>query len=85
MGVDKVSFELKALIFNYDGLMVDSEYPEYLFWKEVYHLAGVELTEQVWTSAVGSVNAFDPKSYLEKVMGRMFDWGSYRKSASSKT
>jgi HAD superfamily hydrolase (TIGR01509 family) len=65
---------LKALIFDYDGLVVDSEYPEYLSWKEVYARHGVELTEQVWTSAVGSVNAFDPKSTLEKATGLAFDW-----------
>ncbi len=65
---------MKALIFDYDGLIVDSEYPEYLSWKEIYAEAGVELTEQVWTSAVGSVNAFDPKSHLEKATGLTFDW-----------
>ncbi|MEO7932418.1 MAG: HAD-IA family hydrolase [Chthoniobacterales bacterium] len=65
---------MKALIFDYDGLVVDSEYPEYLSWKEVYAGYNVELTEQVWTSAVGSVNAFDPKSTLERSTGLAFDW-----------
>ncbi len=65
---------MKALIFDYDGLIVDSEYPEYLSWKEIYATSGVELTEQIWTSAVGSVNAFDPKSHLEKASGLSFDW-----------
>jgi HAD superfamily hydrolase (TIGR01509 family) len=42
----------------------------------VYEAAGVELTEQVWTSAVGSVNAFLPKAFLENATGRVFDWES---------
>ncbi len=65
---------MKALIFDYDGLIVDSETPEYLTWREVYHLAGLDLTEEVWKAAVGSVDAFDPRGYLENVTGRTFDW-----------
>ena len=75
---------MKALIFDYDGLIVDSEYPEYLSWKEVYHLAGVKLSEQVWTSAVGSVDAFNPQSYLEKATGRTFDWEVIEKARRQK-
>jgi len=76
--------DLKALIFDYDGLIVDSETPEYHSWKEIYHLAGVELTEQVWTSAVGAVNAFDPRAFLEKTTGRTFDWDVIEKARRQK-
>lgn len=75
---------MNALIFDYDGLIVDSETPEYLSWKEVYHLAGVELTEQVWTSAVGAVNGFDPKAFLENATGRTFDWEVIEKARRQK-
>lgn len=65
---------MKALIFDFDGLIVDTEMPEYLSWKEVYALHGEELTEQDWTLAVGSVGVFSPKAELEKRTGLAFDW-----------
>lgn len=65
---------MKALIFDYDGLIVDSELPEFLSWKEVYQLAGVDLSVEDWLAAVGAVNAFDPRAHLEHLTGRCFDW-----------
>lgn len=66
--------DLKALIFDFDGLIVDTEMPEYLSWREVYEANGAVLTMKDWLVAVGAVGAFDPRAELEKRTGVAFDW-----------
>jgi HAD superfamily hydrolase (TIGR01509 family) len=64
----------RALILDFDGLMVDSEMPEYLVWKEAYEKEGAHLRLEDWLNAVGYVNGFDPVAHLEMLTGRTFDW-----------
>lgn len=44
---------LRAVIFDLDGLILDSETPDYLSWKEVYARHGLDLTVQDWAGVVG--------------------------------
>ena len=66
--------EPRALIFDFDGLIVDSETPAYEAWRELYEREGVHLAVADWLNAVGYVDGFDPQNHLEKVTGRVFDW-----------
>ena len=66
--------EPRALIFDFDGLIVDTEMPGYLAWQEVYASEGVHLEIADWLNAVGYVAGFDPRAHLTKLTGRMFDW-----------
>jgi HAD superfamily hydrolase (TIGR01509 family) len=62
---------LKALVFDFDGLILDTEEPIYRSWLEVYHAHGEELPFDRWIQIVGSSNAaFDPKGHLEERLGR---------------
>lgn len=65
---------VRALILDFDGLIVDSEMPEYLAWKELYASEGAHLELEDWLNAVGYVNGFDPRAHLEKITGRGYDW-----------
>lgn len=64
----------RALILDFDGLMVDSEMCEYVAWREIYEGEGAHLTIQDWLGAVGYVNGFDPRAHLESQVGRKLDW-----------
>jgi HAD superfamily hydrolase (TIGR01509 family) len=65
---------LKALIFDFDGIIIDSETPEYLTWQRIYAGFGVDLPMQAWEKGMGSsLEAFDPPVYLEKCLGRPVD------------
>lgn len=64
----------RALILDFDGLIVDTEMSEYRAWKEIYEKEEAHLGVDDWLSAVGYVNGFDPRSHLEKLTGREFDW-----------
>lgn len=64
----------RALILDFDGLMVDSEMTEYVAWKEIYEGEGAHLTVADWLGAVGYVNGFDPRAHLELQVGRALDW-----------
>jgi HAD superfamily hydrolase (TIGR01509 family) len=64
----------RALIFDYDGLIVDTETAEYHVWKEIYEAHGTTLKLSDWVKAVGWVDHFDPRSHLEKILGRSLDW-----------
>ncbi|MGH2373803.1 MAG: HAD family hydrolase [bacterium] len=44
---------LQAVIFDLDGLILDSETPDYLSWKEVYARHGLDLTVRDWAAVVG--------------------------------
>jgi HAD superfamily hydrolase (TIGR01509 family) len=61
---------IRALIFDFDGLILETEEPIYRSWKEVYEARGVALPFELWVKTVGSSNqAFDPQLYLEERLG----------------
>lgn len=64
---------LKALIFDFDGTIFDTETPEYHAWCDVYAQHNAELPALVWAQAVGTHFAFDPVAYLEECVGRPVD------------
>lgn len=77
---------MRALIFDFDGLILDTEVPDYISWQEVYQSYGVELPLKKWTSIVGgsAESNFEPHEYLESQIGKKVDreqiWVNRRKS-----
>ena len=62
---------LRAIVFDFDGLILDTEEPIYQSWLEVYRAHGEELPFDRWMQIVGSSNAgFDPRGHLEERLGR---------------
>lgn len=66
---------IKALIFDFDGLILDTETPELLAWQEIYRDYGQDLTVQTWGQIVGGSAAsdFDPAAHLETLTGEKLD------------
>ncbi|MBK8988815.1 MAG: HAD-IA family hydrolase [Chloroflexi bacterium] len=64
---------LRSLIFDFDGLILDSETPDFVSWQETYHSFGVDLPLDVWVQNIGSVNFLNPYTYLESLLGRAID------------
>ena len=61
---------IRALIFDFDGLILETEEPIYRSWKEVYEAHGVPLPFELWVKTVGSSNqAFHPQHHLEESLG----------------
>lgn len=55
---------IRALLFDFDGLLIDTEGPSYRAWMEVYERHGHELPLDVWSSAIGTIDGFDPTRHL---------------------
>jgi HAD superfamily hydrolase (TIGR01509 family) len=61
---------VRAFVFDFDGLILDTEEPVYRSWLEVYQAHGQELPFDRWIQIVGSSTAtFDPKTFLEQRLG----------------
>ena len=67
------ALDVKALIFDFDGLIVDSEGPGYVAWSEVYELHGCPLPFEKYSACIGTVGGFDLHAYLEEQSGRALD------------
>jgi len=65
---------LAALVFDFDGLIVDTENPGFISWEEVYQEFGATLAIDDWRHATGYVGGFDPAIHLEQILGRRLDW-----------
>ena len=63
---------IKALIFDFDGLILDTETPEYETWRDIYREFGQDLDLKTWGQIVGGVAAssFRPLPHLETLTGR---------------
>ena len=62
---------IRALVFDFDGLILDTEEPVYRSWLEVYREHGEELPFERWVETVGSTTiAFHPQHHLEERLGR---------------
>jgi HAD superfamily hydrolase (TIGR01509 family) len=65
---------VRALVFDFDGLILDTEVPVFTAWSETYERHGQRLSAEFWTSIVGyGLDHFDPLADLEKRVGRPID------------
>ena len=62
---------IRAIVFDFDGLILDTEEPIYRSWLEVYEAHGEDLPFERWVQIVGSTQAgFHPQHHLEERLGR---------------
>jgi HAD superfamily hydrolase (TIGR01509 family) len=61
---------IEALIFDFDGLILDTESPDFQVWQEIFRERGCQLPLSVWAGFIGSMDTFDPYAYLEQQLGR---------------
>jgi beta-phosphoglucomutase-like phosphatase (HAD superfamily) len=62
---------IRAIVFDFDGLILDTEEPVYRSWLEVYEAHGEQLPFERWVQIVGSTTAgFHPQHHLEERLGR---------------
>ena len=69
---------VRALIFDFDGLILDTEVPIYEAWRENYAAHGHDLPLELYVGCVGSdFHRFDPKLHLESLTGEAIDWNQW--------
>ena len=56
--------DIAAVIFDFDGLLIDSETPLFEIWQEIYRERGCELGLDDWQHALGTFGGFDPYADL---------------------
>lgn len=71
---------LKALIFDFDGLILDTETPEVLVWQSIYREHGFELPVNEWEKTIGGygISTFDAADHLTLLSQGRLDAASMR-------
>lgn len=65
---------IRAAIFDFDGLILDTEVPDYTSWVEEFEALGCSLPFSVWAPHIGMTpGSFDIYRYLEAQLGRPVD------------
>ena len=67
---------LRAVIFDFDGLVVDTESTGYHTWREIFEEHGHDLAVETYAAVIGTDFGphYDPRVDLEERTGRRFDW-----------
>jgi HAD superfamily hydrolase (TIGR01509 family) len=60
---------MKALIFDFDGTILDTETPEFIVWTALYQRFGQVLSATDWGRGIGTWGGFDPWVDLETKLG----------------
>jgi HAD superfamily hydrolase (TIGR01509 family) len=68
-----IDTRVKALLFDFDGIVIDTEFSAFQSWQEIYNDHGQELTLDAWAACLGTVGGFDPMSYLQELTGTLID------------
>ena len=70
---------IRALVLDFDGLMLDTEVPEFQSWQEIYAAHDAELSLETWARCIGSSDhGFDPYAHLEAACGQAVDRAAIR-------
>jgi|TARA_B110001454_G_C12560807_1_gene367581 putative hydrolase of the HAD superfamily len=65
----------RALLFDFDGLIVDTEWPIYNAWRQTFHDHGHSLPLEIFTQCIGTdFDTWSPKTHLEELTGDHIDW-----------
>jgi len=69
---------IRALLFDFGGVVVDTEVAHYRSWQAIYSEHGADLSVADWLPAIGSGSStsgrpFDAVTHLERLIGRAVD------------
>lgn len=64
---------LQAIIFDFDGVILDTETADIIAWKEVYAQFDQEFPVTEWHRNIGSGWHFNPFDHLEELLGEPID------------
>ncbi|MBB6730001.1 HAD family hydrolase [Cohnella zeiphila] len=64
---------IKALVFDFDGTVLDTESAAYDAFCDVFRDHGLELSLERWALGIGTWGAYDPYADLEESLGRAVD------------
>lgn len=65
---------IHGLLFDFDGLILDTETTEFISWQEIFRAHDCEIHRDLWCSFIGARWAsFDPLQHLEEQLGRPVD------------
>jgi HAD superfamily hydrolase (TIGR01509 family) len=66
---------IKALIFDFDGLILDTETPEVDVWSEIYADHGFPMPFDLWAETIGGygISTFNAASHLNQLAGQSLD------------
>jgi HAD superfamily hydrolase (TIGR01509 family) len=67
---------IEALVFDFDGLILDTEAPDYESWQEIYAAHDCVLPRADWCAVIGlgaAATPFSPYDHLEAQLGRRLD------------
>jgi HAD superfamily hydrolase (TIGR01509 family) len=74
---------IDTLIFDFDGVIIDTETPDFDTWQKAFQDYGVELERTWWTGFIGgSSRRMDVCGLLEELTGREFDRDSLMRERS---
>jgi len=64
---------IRALVFDFDGLILETEMPALQSWAEIYREHGHEVPMELWHSSLGSDRGFEPVDHLAALVGEGLD------------
>ena len=65
-----IAVPIRAFLFDFDGLIIDTETASRAGWQWLYQSHGFELPPDKWETVVGTIGApWDPMRYLEELVG----------------
>ncbi len=66
---------IRALLFDFDGLIVDTEWPIYDAWRQTFRDHGHPLSLETFNQCIGTdFETWSPKTHLEELTGTSIDW-----------
>ena len=72
--------QFKAIVFDFDGLILDTETTDYEAWRSIYRDYGAELPLSMWLPIIGDVTQyFNIDQHLAELTGKQIDRSELRK------
>jgi len=68
---------IRALLFDFDGLVLDTESTEFRAWSELYERHGHAFELEKWAAAIGTLQGFDPEQHLAS-LGTIVEASAFR-------
>lgn len=65
----------RGIIFDFDGILVDTEWAIYQSWVRLYAREGQQISIATYSPCLGAgYSHWNPAEHLEKLTGRTYDW-----------